>query len=212
MYRSLLVIDDFYDHPDKVRAAALGCDYPEVTEERRFPGRNSAQRLDPPGLTAIVSQLVGEALDPAPKEAAHGHFRITQAGEESRYDVHADPNHFWWVGVIYLTLPEHCQGGTSFYRHLELQSDRNALDNETLAARCGVASNSELLERDGRDPSKWERIMAVPMRFNRLILYRPWVWHSAEPGFGDSPQTARLIQLLAFCRPSSPASGSGAAD
>ncbi len=190
----------------------MACDYPEVTGERRFPGRNSAQRVDPPALTKIVSQLVGEPLAPAPGDAAHGHFRVTMAGEESRYDVHADPNHFWWVGVIYLTLPEDCQGGTSFYRHLELESDRNALDNETLAKRCGVASNSDLLQRDGRDPSKWERIMSVPMRFNRLILYRPWVWHSAEPGFGESPERARLIQLVAFCRPNSQAPGTQAPD
>ena len=42
------------------------------------------------------------------------------------------------------------------------------------------------------------------MRFNRLILYRPWLWHSAEGGFGDSDETARLIQLVAFRRSDEP--------
>ena len=42
--------------------------------------------------------------------------------------------------------------------------------------------------------------MTVPMRFNRLILYRPWLWHSAGPGFGDSNETGRLIQVLSFER------------
>ncbi len=40
--------------------------------------------------------------------------------------------------------------------------------------------------------------MTVPMRFNRLILYRPWLWHSAEPGFGAGPETGRLIQVVSF--------------
>ena len=103
--------------------------------------------------------------------------------------------------MIYLTRPGDCQGGTSFYRHLQLGSDRNAGDNEEVARLCGVANTKELLARDGTDPSKWEKIMTMPMRYNRLILYRPWVWHSAEPGFGKRPEEGRMIQLLSFCRP-----------
>jgi hypothetical protein len=40
--------------------------------------------------------------------------------------------------------------------------------------------------------------MTVPMRFNRLILYRPWLWHSAGEAFGASLDDGRLIQLVAF--------------
>jgi hypothetical protein len=36
------------------------------------------------------------------------------------------------------------------------------------------------------------------MRFNRLIVYRPWVWHSAGESFGSSLEDGRLIQLVAF--------------
>lgn len=38
--------------------------------------------------------------------------------------------------------------------------------------------------------------MTVPMRFNRLVLLRPWLWHTASPGFGDSMETGRLVYLL----------------
>ncbi len=40
--------------------------------------------------------------------------------------------------------------------------------------------------------------MTVPMRFNRLILYRPWSWHSAGEAFGSGLDDGRLIQLVAF--------------
>ena len=48
------------------------------------------------------------------------------------------------------------------------------------------------------DPSKWEKVMTLPMRFNRLVLFRPWLWHAAASGFGDRNENGRLIQGLFF--------------
>lgn len=207
MYKSLIVVDDFYVDPLLIRRKALAEDYPPVTGQRTFPGRNSARPFLPPQFDRAVSTLVGEAVvDCARPRSFHGHFRITLAGEESRYLVHVDPSFLYWVGVVYLSLPEDCRGGTSFYRHKALASDRTPLTQAELAPQ-GVADVAALLQRDGRDPACWERVMTVPMRFNRLILYRPWLWHSAEPGFGDRPDNARLIQALSFERGSSPAAG-----
>ena len=36
----------------------------------------------------------------------------------------------------------------------------------------------------------------MPMRFNRLVLFRPLLWHSAGDGFGDSLANGRLVQLF----------------
>ena len=207
MYKSLIVVDDFYTDPLAIRRKALGDDYPPVTGQRTFPGRNSARPFLPPQLDRIVSTVVGEAVVNCTRPRSfHGCFRITLAGEESRYLVHVDPSFLYWVGVAYLSLPEDCRGGTSFYRHKALASDRTPLSQDELAPH-GVADVAALLQRDGRDPACWERVMTVPMRFNRLILYRPWLWHSAEPGFGDRPDNARLIQTLSFERGPPPATG-----
>jgi hypothetical protein len=51
---------------------------------------------------------------------------------------------------------------------------------------------------DAKDLSKWEKVMTLPMRFNRLVLFRPWLWHSATAGFGTTPEDGRLIQGLFF--------------
>jgi len=198
VYRSLIVIDDFYPDPAQIRAAALSADYPEVERPRTFPGRNSVQKFLPPGLDQMISGILGERVkgsnDPRP---THGRFRITLAGEPSRYLVHVDPSILAWVGVLYLNPPEQCQGGTSFFRHTGLNSDRTPLSMEELNA-YGPANMAELMRQDGNDPDKWERTMTVPMRFNRLIMYRPWQWHSAGPAFGDSLENGRLIQLVGF--------------
>ena len=40
--------------------------------------------------------------------------------------------------------------------------------------------------------------MSVPMRYNRLLLLRPWLWHTAGPGFGDRLDNGRLVYLMFF--------------
>jgi hypothetical protein len=55
-----------------------------------------------------------------------------------------------------------------------------------------------VIAEDSLDRSKWELAMTVPMRFNRLILFRPWLWHTAAENFGETPETGRLIQIFFF--------------
>ena len=198
MYQSLIVVDDFYPDPQEVRKIALSSDYPEVEGPRTYPGRNSAQRFLPDSIERVISQLVGGPVTGNPKpQSAHGRFRITLAGEEGRFLAHVDPTALTWVGVVYLNPPEQCRGGTTFFRHKGLNSDRTPMTEAELRA-YGPASIPELMQQDGKDPDKWERTMTVPMRFNRLALYRPWLWHSAGDSFGGSLEDGRLIHLIGF--------------
>jgi len=207
MYRSVIIVDDFYDRPDQVRRAAVSLAYPPHAGPLTFPGRNSQQKIEPPGLTQAISGIVGEALTPAKGAGAfHCFFRVTLAGEPSRYKVHVDPNRLAWVGVVYLSKPEDCQGGTAFFRHRGLASDRTPTSAAELEA-LGVSSIAEVLQRDGNDDSAWEEVMTLPMRYNRAVLYRPWLWHSAGPAFGKTPEDGRLIQLLAFEPPTAASGG-----
>lgn len=197
MYQSLVVVDDFFDHPAEVRKIALQCDYPPPAGPLTFPGRNSEQSFLPPGLDRVVSQLVGEPVTGSQRNTvAHGRFRITLKGEPSRYLVHVDPSFLSWVGLTYLTQPAQCQGGTAFFRHKGLATDQ-VPSQEALTA-YGKASVADLLRDDGRDPETWEHLMTVPMRHNRLILYRPWFWHSAGAAFGRSLEEGRLVHLVFF--------------
>jgi len=201
MYRSYVVVDDFYPDPQAVRRAALALDYPEVTGTRTFPGRTSGTKIEPPQFDAIASQLVGERVEGLKRPTAfHCHFRVTLAGETGRYHAHVDPSGLAWVGVVYLSLPQHCRGGTVFYRHRALGLDRTPQEQAALA-RLGVGTIGELLQRDGPNPDAWEETMSLAMRFNRAVFYRPWLWHSAGPGFGSGPADSRLVQLLSFVYP-----------
>ena len=57
---------------------------------------------------------------------------------------------------------------------------------------------TSILEQDSVDDSKWGMTMRLPMRFNRLLLLRPWLWHTAGATFGDRIENGRLVYLMFF--------------
>ncbi|MGH8191496.1 MAG: hypothetical protein ACREP2_08635 [Rhodanobacteraceae bacterium] len=63
-----------------------------------------------------------------------------------------------------------------------------------------AAMYADIIEKGSNDDSKWELTMQVPMRYNRRVLLRPWLWHNAGQGFGDSLENGRLVYLMFFGR------------
>ena len=197
MPTTTIIVDDFFDNAVQLREAALRLDYPEVPG--KFPGRNSQQRLQLEGLDQEVSRLVGEPQVAMPPPPAPGKFRIATAGEQGSAKVHVDTAH--WSGILYLSRPEDCRGGTEFFRHRATNSDRGPINDDEARAQGYPNARqmiSDILERDTMNDAAWEMTMRVPMRFNRLVLLRPWLWHTAGEAFGDSLENGRLIYLMFF--------------
>jgi len=202
MATSLIIIDDFLEEPEVLRQRALGLKYKNAGV---YPGRNSIERIKIGGLAEEVSSIVQERLcEPNPPQS-HGKCRLTLASDDEPGRIHVDPS--FWSGILYLSRPEDCQGGTEFYRHIPTGTDEVPRKTEDINAH-GYASSSEMsdqiLDKDGGDRSKWELTMTVPMRFNRLVLLRPWLWHTSGPGFGDSIENGRLVYLMFFFKPAPP--------
>ena len=197
MYPTVIIVDDFYPDPHKIREVALGFDYP--SQDGNYPGRNSRQRLHIDGLDAAVSDIIGQPVV-GDMTQAHAQFRITLAADRASYHVHVDTG-VHWSGVAYLSLPENCNGGTELFRHIESGTERAPINDEELLL-FGDETPQEAINRvmtaDANDSSKWEKVMTLPMRFNRLVLFRPWLWHAASAGFGTTPEDGRLIQGLFF--------------
>lgn len=196
---SVLIIDRFYDDAEVVRRRALESGFPVPTAHKNYPGRNSARRFVPEGLDDVVSRLVHEPVEACPVDE-HGRFRLTLAAEEEDrgYYVHIDGDAHW-SGILYLSPDEYCEGGTEFYRHRASATDRCYI-TDAEAKSHGWESCSQFaiqtIQNDGNDLDKWEHLMTVPMRFNRLIVFRPWFWHTAGKSFGDTLENGRLVQLF----------------
>ena len=199
MFRSMMVIDDFFSNPMEVRAAALALAYPKPDKPQPYPGVTSGQPMLWANSDAMFSQIIGEPLR-AKSGFFHGHYRKAYEGNRGFGYIHIDPDTVW-AGVLYMTLPEHCQGGTEFFRHKKYGTDGAPINAEQLKI-YGEDNADKLVDRltevDGLDPDNWDRIMTLPMRFNRLILFRGWMWHTAGISFGTSDENCRLIQVFFF--------------
>ena len=197
MMTSFLVVDDFLDNAEGLRKQALSLTYPDL--QGAFPGRNSLERITIDGLDAAVSRLVGEPLVPVSPLESHAKCRLTFGTDKGRAKVHIDNS--LWSGILYLSRKQDSTGGTDFFRHIRTDSDRAPVFKEEFEA-LGYSSfdemHADIIEKDSIDDSKWELTTRIPMRFNRLVLLRPWLWHTAGPGFGDNPENARLVYLMFF--------------
>jgi len=199
---SLLIIDDFLADPWAARRAALGLNYDPARQHGNFPGLNSSTPLDTAAIDAAVSRQLGLKLGPAPG-TQHGHCRLTMKGAKGKSGVHIDPAAY--SGILYLSRPEDCArpdaGGTDFFRHKRTGLEAVPQDSARIAA-SGYADINALVEdvvnKDTTSTARWERTLRVPARFNRLLLFSPWQFHNAAPGFGRTPEDARLVMLLFF--------------
>jgi hypothetical protein len=195
----VIVIDDFLPNPHEMREQALKLNY---AVEGRYPGLNSVEKINIPGLDDIISKLVYEPVRaPWTNDFSHGSIRLALAKDDRPARIHIDQSH--WSALLYLSRPEDCRGGTEFFRHRPTGTDHLPLSKEALA-EAGYSSYEELraqvLEKDALDRSKWEHAMTVPMRFNRLVLLQPQYWHTSGESFGDSIENGRLVYLMFFLR------------
>jgi hypothetical protein len=199
MIPHLIVIDDFLNNAEAVRAEALTLNY---SVPGRFPGLNSVEKLNIGGLNQVISTLVHEPVrTPWTKDFSHGSCRLALAKDDKPGRIHVDQSD--WSGILYLSRDEDCQGGTEFFRHKRTRTDRVPVNLEKLG-QIGYSSyedmQHEILDQDALDRSKWDHTMTVPMRFNRLILLQPQYWHTSGPSFGDSVENGRLVFLMFFMR------------
>ena len=203
MHLTQFIIDDFLPEPMDVRRHALSLNYPPRPEGVNYPGRNADKALSFPGIESMLGSLVHETLVPVPSpRSSHGIPRLASEGDESNSHVHID--NFHWSGILYLTLEEHCQGGTHFFRHNKTGWDMAPVW-PGMAEKAGYSdaksAMTEILSKDIYDPNAWTETQMVPMKFNRLVLFRGYLWHDAGRSFGTTPEESRLIIPLFFSNP-----------
>jgi hypothetical protein len=208
MLLSLIVVDDFYANPEEMRAQALRLAYPEPKGTEPYPGRTSRESLLPPETDKLFAQILREPVA-GNRAMFHGHLRWSRAADTRNADVHVDP---WcnWAGIVYLSrdADSRGQGGTEFFRHKASGADRAPLTDAEARDVFGMPDKSavynELIPRDGPHRDRWEPASTIPMKFNRCILFRPWLFHTSGVDFGTDMENGRLVQLLFFRPPNQP--------
>jgi hypothetical protein len=163
-----------------------------------YPGLQSNSCYPASAIKNAFERITGEGLVMDEGSSTFGRFRLMYSNTASRLTIHTDSQSDW-TGLIYLNTPEQCKGGTAFYRH-------KATGLRGLPSTGDALRNGELLEdleartvgRDTQNLHAWDVVMFVAMRFNRLILFRGYQFHSHTCAWGDSPTTGRLTQNFFF--------------
>jgi len=196
--KNLIVVDNFYKDPDAVRNFALGVEYQE-DKVRNWPGRDSEYEHGKEELTEVCSDIVGMELTTKPSNKC-SYFRRTKVGQHGTQDVHFDPNPgLVWAGVIYLTPTFHPTGGTKFWKHK--RTGWEFAPGMVEAEQHGIQTHDDMVDffnTEGKDRSKWIETDNIAFKYNRLVMFNPFMWHSNGEWFGTDDQSARLVQLLFF--------------
>jgi tetratricopeptide (TPR) repeat protein len=208
--RSLLIFDDFLEDPFSHRQRALGLAYASghASGLVNFPGVQTGAQDATAALQRIANALGRDLKWDSPDNGA---FRVSAATDSARCDIHVDSEdrENIFAAVLYLSLPEHCRGGTSFWRHRESGWERRPSREELAAKGYGsfldferrwipVSRQRPFAELQQARRAAWDCVFEIPMRFNRLIVYRSNFFHAIGSLFGDRPDNARLVQLFYF--------------
>jgi hypothetical protein len=211
---TIVVVDNFYPDPMTVRKLALEMSYVDATSEtdRTYYRGQLSQPFLP--LVQLGMEILSERLRAVTTwTKPHGEFRLIFAPETTadpaakakRTWVHFDSLVTRNSGLIYLNPPEQCTGGTSLYRHRELQIDRlpgpQSHEAAMLLQRTGLTWDKLLakLVEDGYDiANKWEEVGHIGMRFNRCVVFDGSLFHARTSGFGTTKETGRLTQNFFF--------------
>ncbi len=184
----LVIIDNFYSDADIIRNRALERDYQE-------PDANTVQLARTIACTKSETMELYEKIKPYIKEINNFVqinilYRYLLAETRKKVFCHVDGCSY--AGIIYLTLPEHCAGGTTIYRHKKT--------GDTIFNR----ENAHLYHFN--DENDWEVLREVEMVYNRLVIYPGQHFHAITPVFfGDKIENSRLTQNIFLYKADDPA-------
>lgn len=126
--------------------------------------------------------------------------RLNYAGEQPNNSVHTDEAWSDFAYILYLNLPEQCQGGTAFWRHKKYGWTEFPTKQQILRTGKSERRIYEMLRADMNIAEAWEQLHVEEMQFNKLIAFPCNQWHSRWPwtAWGYDKSDARLINVGFF--------------
>lgn len=181
MKPSLIVLDDFYQDPDRIRELALHSTFDVAGN---YPGRRTRAYNDG-GVKEAFSAALGLEVDSDLWESIsyNGAFQSVKANAHTW--VHVDSfNHY--AAMVFLTPDPPLGVGVAFYKHKEtgVHCWPNSLETEANSIDGTIAD--------------WECISKVENKYNRCVIFDSQQYHAAEGYMGNSLETSRLFHTFFF--------------
>lgn len=203
-YNKVLIIDNFYKDPDKVRKFALSNDFKTHRDAGGggvWPGRRTAflHNINPELSDEFHNTLLGNILENNPIKYSgylETNFQLCYERDGDSW-VHYDtpPWNCTHVGVVYLTPDPPPNSGTIIYRFNEYYR----AEFEKYSAKCNHKWYRLNRDQDSEEFQKFfTEDLVIPNKYNRAIVYGPNWWHKSDRYFGSTPEDGRLFQPF-FC-------------
>ena len=175
----LIIVDNFFTDPDKVRQFALAAEF--KSDIRYFKGKRTIG-FRFPGIKERFEQLLGKNIINWEKDP-NGCFQYCVAEDKSVY--HCDNQQY--AAIVYLTPDAPIQAGTQLYR-----------SKITKKMEVSPAEHASVFEKGFYDSTNFESVDTVGNVYNRLIIFNSKQIHAAPVYFGNSLENARLFQIFFF--------------
>ncbi|NRR32280.1 hypothetical protein HSX11_19060 [Oxalobacteraceae bacterium] len=200
--RDYWVQDDFLPNPSEVAQRCFGKSDWEMGFPHRaepWPGMRSAGALTPEELAYVeawVRKVTGakrlwQEATPEGRTLNHNYVQLV-GGIESGPRPHTDSRKLCrFAAVIYLSPDPLPAAGTSFYRL--------CYPDGSLGGNVCMAPHANLREALGvtsLPPQAWREEVRVDNRFNRILLYRANLVHSASGYFGCDHDDKRMTAVF----------------
>jgi hypothetical protein len=179
MRKEIIVIDGFYENPDKIRKEALSMEY---NVQGNYPGTRT-DTLPYGDVRQLLESVMNIKIDEEKWSLGEYTGTYQYVVEGAKTWVHADFNNDWSC-IVYLSPDPIGNSGTSFYKHKETGS-RSYL-------------SSPEIEGDGNNDDAWIKTDVIANVFNRAVIFRGDLWHRADDYFGKDLKSGRLFQTFFF--------------
>ncbi len=177
--QELIVIENFYDNPDKIRQDALNSEFPV---KGNYPG----QRTKPiyyDGIKQKFESIIGRKITYWPEDSYNGSFQWVNENDVSW--IHRDRTD--WSVIIFLTPNPPKDGGTKLFIHKP--TGKSYADNDEMESAMNNSTHN---------PDDWELLDKVGNLYNRCVLFRGKRSHISDRYFGKDINDGRLFQTFFF--------------
>ena len=192
--QNLIVIDNFYDDPDKIREYALSLNYQPPENHGAVGYRCESGRNIEDGTKELFEKLLHTTIPNGNNlgewnYSTNGCFQWCNAKVPIVY--HADSQQY--AAIIYLTpdAPPNC--GTSFFRHKKYK-----ICNSEIFSKSDWYQSDLNYKEPHLDKTPWEAVDNIGNVYNRLVIFDAQYIHAVTEYFGQDINNSRLFQLFFF--------------
>lgn len=193
-YPKTLVVDNFLPAPHSTREEFVTTEFKDVLGPDGETYKRVAVRPNDE-FQDLLEKALGKKI-----KMSHAMVRLNYAGENPNNAIHSDSGYNEWAVVLYLNLPEQCQGGTALWEHKIYNWKSLPTEAEVRAQGRNPTKVLARLRGDWNEPDAWKWWGMLEMKFNRAVIFPCAAFHSRYPfeAFGTTPDDGRLVWVTFF--------------